>query len=248
MNSRRGLVADVITSSHVDGPGNRFVVFLQGCNLDCLACHNPHTIGRLPTAGARWMETAELLDEIRTAEPFISGVTVSGGEATVQWRFVVDLFDALASDPELSHLTRFVDTNGEATPAIWDALAPTMDAAMVDLKAIDPDVHAFLTGRPNERILHSIEHLRAIDKLHEVRLLIVPGVNDRNDQLAATATWLVTIDPAIRVKVLGFRHHGTRKAAEPFRDADAETLQRTVDILVQHGVRRDAVTTSWTPS
>ena len=95
-----GFVADTITFSNVDGPGNRFVVFTQGCNFDCVACHNPHTI---PLAhGDHFKVTiSELLHRIRRAEPFISGITVSGGEATLQAQFVRDLFGAVKSDPQL---------------------------------------------------------------------------------------------------------------------------------------------------
>ena len=80
-----GLVASTIPFSSVDGPGNRFVVFLQGCNFDCVACHNPQTIDHTGAGTeARPVTVAELLGEIRRAAPFIRGVTVSGGEATQQ--------------------------------------------------------------------------------------------------------------------------------------------------------------------
>jgi pyruvate-formate lyase-activating enzyme len=226
----------------VDGPGNRFVVFLQGCNFDCLACHNPDTIGCRPAPTSRWVDVDELVEEVRAAAPFVSGVTVSGGEATVQWAFVRSLFRALAADPELARLGRLVDTNGAAPTAVWDELAPLMDGAMVDLKAIDPDVHAFLTGHPNDHVLASIEHLARLGKLHEVRLLLVPAVNDRPDHLAATATWLRSVAPDVRVRLLGFRRAGTRDSAEPFREATASDLEAARATLVAHGLRADHVT------
>lgn len=244
-SDRRALVADIVRSSVVDGPGNRFVLFLQGCNFDCLACHNPHTIERVPTrsntGGSRWMTLDQVLDEIRREEPFISGVTVSGGEATVQWRFVADLFGAIGRDPELAHLTRFVDTNGETPAEAWRVLTPVTDAAMIDLKAFDPDVHAFLTGRGNARVLDSIRTLASLGKLHEVRLLIIPGVNDRDDHLAATARFLTDVDPDVRIRVLGFRHHGTRAVADAFTEPDPAALRRVAAVLVDHGVRADRV-------
>ncbi len=241
MSSHRALVADLIESSCVDGPGNRFVVFLQGCNFDCLACHNPHTIPRLGGDACRWVDVDELVAAIRLAEPFISGVTVSGGEATVQWRFVVDLFEALADDPELAELTRLVDTNGEACTTVWDAIAPVMTGAMIDLKAFDPDVHVFLTARSNERVRRSIEYLAALDKVHEVRLLVIPGVNDRADDIAATAAWLASLDTDLRVRLIGFRHEGTRELAETFRMAEPEDLERVRQLLIDHGTEPDAI-------
>src|SRR5690606_11369667 len=87
-NVTRALVADVVDASCVDGPGNRYVVFLQGCTFRCTTCHNPHTIARRATAGARWTTVHELVDDIAARAPFLSGVTVSGGEATLQWEAV----------------------------------------------------------------------------------------------------------------------------------------------------------------
>ena len=87
----RGLVSDTISFSNVDGPGNRFVVFLQGCNFDCIACHNPQTIpGHAFVEGHHPQRRSvdDVLVEIRRAAPFVRGVTVSGGEATQQPVFV----------------------------------------------------------------------------------------------------------------------------------------------------------------
>jgi pyruvate formate lyase activating enzyme len=247
MSSHRALVADVVPSSCVDGPGNRFVVFVQGCNFDCIACHNPHTIPLQPGSGSRWVVAGDLLEPIREAAPLLSGVTVSGGEATVQWKFVAELFGALAADPSLAGLTRFVDTNGDAAPLVWDALAPVMDAAMVDLKAVDADVHRFLTGRSNERVLESIEQLAGLGKLHEVRLLLVPGVNDRPDQLMRTAERLTALAPGIPIRLLGFRRYGTRDIAHGFREPGPTDLERAAGHLTDHGVDPRCISVTGNP-
>ena len=135
-----GLVADTIRSSIVDGPGNRYVVFLQGCNFDCVACHNPQTIpGHAPIAGhvPRRRSVDDLLSDMRGAAPFLRGITVSGGEATQQPQFLHSLFDAVKADPDLQRLTCFVDSNGACDLAVWDDLAPRMDGAMIDLKCFE---------------------------------------------------------------------------------------------------------------
>src|SRR5690349_5502223 len=136
MSSTPARVADVVPFSWVDGPGNRFVVFTQGCPFDCVACHNPETI---PPCGpsTRRLDVPMLLEQIRAAEPYLAGVTVSGGEATGQWRFVRDLFTALRADERLARLTTYVDTNGHALARVWDELLPVTDGFMVDLKALD---------------------------------------------------------------------------------------------------------------
>lgn len=236
MSSTRGLLADVIPSSAVDGPGNRWVVFLQGCSFDCLACHNPQTICRRATTRSRWIDVESMVREIGDAAPFLSGVTVSGGEATVQWEFVHELFRRLGSSAATSHLTFLVDTNGDAEPFVWDTLAPVMDGAMVDLKAIDPDVHHHLTGHSNERVLASLRQLDRLDRLTEVRLLIVPGVNDRPDHVRATGELLAGLSVPPPVRLLAFRHDGTREVARRFTEATPDHLAAVAAILEPFGL------------
>ena len=204
-----GFVADTITFSNVDGPGNRFVVFLQGCNFDCVACHNPQTI---PLAIGEHFRTsvADLLPRIRRAAPFLRGITVSGGEATLQPDFVHALFSAVQADPELPRLDCFVDSNGTADDATWHRLAPVTHGTMIDLKCFDPDIHEQMTGQSNAPVLHSIELLHGMGLLYEVRLLILQGVNDDPALLRRTGEWLASVDPAMRVKMIAFRAHGAR--------------------------------------
>jgi pyruvate-formate lyase-activating enzyme len=210
--SPSALLADVVPFSWVDGPGNRFAVFLQGCNLDCLACHNPHTMPRR-TPRARTVDVDGLLDQVRPLAQYLSGVTVSGGEATLQAGFVAAWFDALRADPATARLTRFVDSNGCADDATWDLLLPRTEGVMLDLKALDAGVHLELTGSGNEQVLRSLDRLAAEGKLAEVRLLVVPGHNDTEDLLRRTGAYLAEHAPGVPVKVIGFRPHGVRAAA-----------------------------------
>ena len=236
MKSTPVRLADVVQFSWVDGPGNRFVVFTQGCPFDCLACHNPETIAANPP-GTRLSTVGQVLEDIRAVEPYLSGVTVSGGEATMQWRFVRDLFTEIRSDDQLARLTTYVDTNGHALPRVWDELIPVADGFMVDLKALDPGVHHRLTGRDNELVLDSIRYLHAHDRLAEVRLLLVPGFNDSPDQLALTAQWLAAVDPRMRVVVIGFRPHGVRPEYAGLPEAGPEVLDRAMAALAAAGFR-----------
>jgi pyruvate-formate lyase-activating enzyme len=237
----QALVADLVDTSCVDGPGNRFVVFLQGCTFNCLTCHNPHTIDVRPTAGTRRLDVADLHAEIAAKAPFLSGVTVSGGEPTLQWAAIHELFERLAADPTTAGLTRLVDSNGDAEPPVWDVLATSMHGAMIDLKALDPDVHYLLTGRSNTRVLASIQQLDALHRLAEVRLLIVPDVNDTPEHLAGTARWLAGLDSTPPTVVQGFRHTGTRSVARRFREATASDLTDAVSVLIEHGFPADHV-------
>jgi pyruvate formate lyase activating enzyme len=207
-----GLLADVVPFSWVDGPGNRYAVFLQGGNLDCLVCHNPHTRPRR-TPRAREATVGELLSDVRRLAPFLSGVTVSGGEATLQAAFVAEWFAALLEDPTTSRLTRFIDSNGCTDAATWDLLLPVTDGVMLDLKALDVATHLELTGHSNAAVLVSLHRLAAEGKLAEVRLLVVPGHNDGEDALRRTGDYLAEHAPGIPVRIIGFRPHGVRAAA-----------------------------------
>jgi pyruvate-formate lyase-activating enzyme len=236
LRAPQGLLADVVRFSWVDGPGNRFVVFLQGCNLNCLACHNPQTIPRR-TPRARVVEVAELLEQIRPLAPFLAGVTASGGEATLQAPFLRALFEALRADPELHTLTRFIDSNGAAPAAVWESLLPVTDGVMLDLKALDPALHRLLTGADNADVLAAIQQVAAAGKLYEVRLLLIPGVNDDRPTLRRTVDRLLDIDPGMRIKVIGFRRHGVRAEARRWPEPDAARFDRYRTQLADLGVR-----------
>ncbi len=274
MKAAQGHLNDVIRFSAVDGPGNRFVVFLQGCNFNCIACHNPYTINECDSCGvcvepcpemALWFDghhrvvvdddvctkcdiciqvcprdstplsqmirLDNLTRQIDEVSPFISGITVSGGEPTMQADFVTSLFSAIKCDEKLDRLTTFVDSNGHAGRDVWDRLLPVMDGAMIDLKALDPDTHREMTGATNELVLETIRYLAEWDRLYEVRLLMVPGKNDSPETVAATAQWLHDVDPAMRVKLIGFRQHGVRPQFADIPEADPDHMAALADIL-----------------
>lgn len=235
MRAAQALVADVVPFSWVDGPGNRFALFLQGCGFDCLACHNPQTIPD-DSVHAQKLSVDDVLARLREAVPFVTGITVSGGEATRQWPFVRELFVAIRESSDLRHLSTMVDSNGDASAQVWQDLAPVMDGAMIDLKALDPDVHRYLTGRDNDVVLASIRTLAELDRLAEVRLLLVPGRNDSDDVLARTADWLVGIDPNISVRLNLFATHGVRSPAKGWTAATSADRARYEAVLTNRGL------------
>ncbi len=278
MNTTRGHLNKVLRFSAVDGPGNRFVIFVQGCNFNCVNCHNPYTIADCNHCGlcvdpcpehalaiepgptvvvdrvactscdicidvcpfdstplAYEASVGEVISQIRETAKFISGITISGGEATLQPDFVFDLFSAVKADPDLARLTTLVDTNGSAPIALWNRLSPVMDGAMVDLKALDETAHIQLTGARNGPVLESIRHLASIDRLSEVRLLIMPGYNDDPASVDATVTWLRSVDPNMRIVVIGFRNHGVRPGLEYLVEADRESTEQIGNVVRDAG-------------
>jgi pyruvate-formate lyase-activating enzyme len=236
MKAHHALVADVIPFSWVDGPGNRFVLFLQGCNFNCLACHNPQTIP-LQTPRATLFSVHEVVEKIRSSMPYISGVTVSGGEATLQHEFIFELFRALKSDPSMKHLTTFIDSNGNTDREVWESLLPVTDGVMLDLKVLDDAKHLDLTGHSNAKVLESIKLLASLDCLFEVRLLLVPLQNDSDHDLITTAQFLLDIDPDMRVKINSFMTHGVRASAQKWSEVTTEDLQRYRELLTRQGIK-----------
>ncbi|MFM7969615.1 YjjW family glycine radical enzyme activase [Aeromonas sp. A-5] len=254
--TRSALVSRVLPFSCVDGPGNRLVLFLQGCNFRCPGCHNPHTIGLCDDCGdclavcpsgalsrddgeARYngrrrsapiatlsgclpaqrqpqdatMSVAEVLVLLRRYGPLLTGITVSGGEATTQLPFVVALFAAIKAAPDLAHLTCLLDSNGSLAETGWQRLLPVLDGAMLDLKGWRDSVHHSLTGYGRERVLASLQLLARHGKLTELRLLHVPGKSDFLDASgeldADLAAFLQRLGP-VPIRLNGFRHHGVR--------------------------------------
>ncbi|WP_421254337.1 YjjW family glycine radical enzyme activase [Aeromonas sp. 600948] len=284
--TRSALVSRVLPFSCVDGPGNRLVLFLQGCNFRCPGCHNPHTIGLCDDCGdclavcpsgalsldeghsgehrVRWqaalctdcdacldvcprsanpktatMTVAEVLALLRRYGPLLSGITVSGGEATTQLPFVVALFTAIKAAPDLAHLTCLLDSNGSLAESGWLRLLPVLDGAMLDLKGWRDSVHLSLTGYSRERVLASLQLLASHGKLTELRLLHVPGKSDfldANGELDADlAAFLQQLGP-VPIRLNGFRHHGVRGEARFWPEATRSELEWLASRLRAAGV------------
>jgi pyruvate formate lyase activating enzyme len=230
-----GLIAGRVAFSTVDGPGRRYVLRLQGCTFDCLACPHPAMLARCP-AGMAPRTVDEVAAEIAEDAPYLTGVTVSGGEPTLQADFVHALLCRLATRRGTRRLTRFVESNGDADPAVWQLLAPVTDGFMVDLKALDDETHVVLTGRSNVRVLESIRTLSGMGLLYEVRLLPIPGINDSDEQLEAIAAWLLSVDPWIRVRVNEFHRLGTRETARDLLRPRRVEMVRYRHVLSRVGI------------
>ncbi len=234
---QRAPIVKTIPFSWVDGPGNRFVIFTQGCNFNCIACHNPQTIP-LHTSRAVDRDVESLLKEIREVTPFISGVTVSGGEATLHDDFILELFTKMHGDPVLETLTRYIDSNGNASLETWEKLIQVTDGVMLDLKVLDEEKHVALTGNSNFNVLESIKYLAGNGTLHEVRLLLIPGVNDSDLDLVATAKWLMAVDPNMQLRINAFSTHGVRASAKGLQEATYLDVDRYMGILRKCGVAK----------
>lgn len=196
-----------------DGPGVRFVVFMQGCIMRCRYCHNPDTwnigIGEERTA-------EEVLAEAMRYRSYWGkkgGITVSGGEPMLQLDFVTELF-RLASAEGISCV---LDTSGAPFGTDsgylkkFDALMENCSLVMLDIKHIDAEAHKKLTGRTNENILAMARYLSDTGKLMWIRYVLVPGINDSDSDVKRCAEFIGTLKTVERVEVLPYHSMGAPK-------------------------------------
>ncbi|WP_428242344.1 pyruvate formate-lyase-activating protein [Gynuella sp.] len=197
----------------VDGPGTRFVVFLQGCLYRCLYCHNRDTwdlnAGELRSVG-------ELVEEIVPYQPFMEmsegGVTVTGGEPLLQAQFVYRLFKSL------KHLGfhTCLDTNGYAVhyDDTLDALLGFTDLVMLDIKQINPERHKALVGVSNQYALKFARYLAEREKKVWIRYVVVPGYSDDLDDADELARFVAQLGNVEKVELLPFHQLGEHKWKE----------------------------------
>lgn len=208
-----GKIHSIETFGTVDGPGIRFVIFVQGCPMRCLFCHNPDT----------WLlnfgkETSieELLFEIRKYKHYYGstgGVTVSGGEPLMQIEFVTKLFKALKEE----NIHTCLDTSGVTfvqtpeTKKKFDELLSVTDLVMLDIKHIANEDHQKLTGHPNTNILAFAKYLDEIKKPVWIRHVLVPTINDDEKSLKNLRKFIDTLHNVENIEVLPYHVYGVEK-------------------------------------
>lgn len=166
----------------VDGPGVRAVVFMQGCPLRCICCHNPDT---WDFEGGKEIELDALMDKIHRLRSYFGkdgGVTVSGGEPLMQTRFVSALFERCHA--EGIHCA--LDTSGCVYNAEVDELIDKCDLVLLDYKYTDGKDYTEKCGCSIERVQHFLEMLSQKNKKVWIRQVIIPSVNDTADSVAKT--------------------------------------------------------------
>ena len=176
----KGRIHSLESMGTVDGPGLRFVVFLQGCPMRCAYCHNPDTWSL--TAGTL-MDPEEIIKQVEQNRGFYKngGITVTGGEPLLQVDFLIDLF-TLAKERDIHTC---IDTSGityrpgnTAYIEKLDKLMTLTDLVMLDIKHIDPEKHKELTQQPNDGILAFVQYLSDKEIPMWIRHVVVPGITD----------------------------------------------------------------------
>ena len=190
------------------------------------------TCPRLSSPKVKLFTADGLWHEILPYSAFLSGISISGGEPTLQVDFLVEFFQIVKSK---SHLTTLIETNGFAGPDAYTILLPFLEMALVDLKILDEKKHLKLTGQEVSNTLASIRYLHGNGKLKGVNEVIVPGFHTEEDVVRA-ASFLSELDPDIPFKLLRFRPHGTSGEALNWESPSEGTMDEFVKLAQQQGL------------
>ena len=229
----KGFVHSTESFGSVDGPGIRFLIFLQGCPMRCLYCHNPDT---WKTGTGTIVTADELLDRAERFRPYWGtegGITVSGGEALLQIDFLLELF----TKARQRHITTCLDTSAQPFRRIppffskFQELMAVTDTVLLDIKHIRDAEHRKLTGHTNANILDCARYLSERNVPVWIRHVLVPGITDREDYLQELAAFIGTLRNVRRVEVLPYHTLGVFKYQElgipyPLPDVHPPTAER----------------------
>lgn len=211
-----GLIHSTESFGSVDGPGVRFVVFMQGCKMRCKYCHNPDTWF---SDKGQWTTSDELLAKAMRYKSYWKadgGITVSGGEPLLQIDFLIDFF----KKAKANNINTALDTSGnpftksEPFFSKFKELLNYTDLVLLDLKHINNEEHKKLTGQENSNILELAQYLSQVNKPVWIRHVLVPDITDNDKYLNELSEFINTLNNVEKVEVLPYHSLGEYKWQE----------------------------------
>ena len=208
-----GRIHSIETFGTVDGPGVRYVIFVQGCPMRCQYCHNPDT---WEINAGTLREADELLEDFEKYRPYLTngGLTVTGGEPLLQMDFMIDLF----KKAKLKDVHTCIDSSGvvfnrksEKFMEKLKELLKYTDLIMLDIKHIDDEQHKILTGHSNSNILDFARYLDEQNFPVWVRHVTVPGITYKTEYLERLGLFLVELNNVKALDVLPYHTMGVPK-------------------------------------
>ena len=229
----------------LDGPGIRYVLFMQGCPMRCLYCHNPDT---WDLKGGSAVTAHEVIEEFQKNRSFYSngGITVSGGEPLMQMDFITELF----KEAKEKGIHTCIDTSGitytESDDYVkrLDELLSYTDLVMLDIKHINPEQHKRLTAHSNERILAFARHIEAKNIPVWIRHVVLEGYTDSDADLFALGKFIGGLKNLKALDVLPYHTMGVSKykelgipyALDGVKPTTAEKAKRAREVILS-GIR-----------
>ena len=221
----------------VDGPGIRFVLFLQGCHLQCKFCHNRDT---WDIKGGEYKTLDDIFEKIKRYKNYMmlsgGGVTVTGGEPLLQVKFLIELFKKLKAEG----FHTCIDTSGivAITDDVKEVLKYT-DLVLLDIKHIDDEKCKKLVGVSNQRELEFAKYLSENNVKMWIRQVLVPGYTDDEEDLKKLKKFIKSLKTVENVQILPYHSMGKYKweklglnyELENVRDGNQEDVDRAKKIL-----------------
>lgn len=213
------------------------VIFLQGCKLKCLYCHNPDTI---ETSGGKEYHIDELVEMAKKLQPYFGkkgGVTVSGGEPLLQSKAIIPFFKRLKEEGLHTNL----DTNGRIFNHFSiELLDDYADLIMLDIKHMTEEGYNYITGKPNKEIAFNLaKHREASGKKMWLRYVLIPGITNKPELLHALGEHFKDYKTIEKIELQPYHKLGVHKwealgwdyQLKDARENTEEELQEAEDIL-----------------
>lgn len=224
-----------------DGPGIRFVFFMQGCPLRCLYCHNPDT---WDTKTVQQQLTAEeAFAEVKKVKGFIrnGGVTISGGEPLLQAEFILELFKICKQES----IHTCIDTSGFILNNKIKEVLEYTDLVLLDIKHIDTEKYKTLTSAALAPTLKFLDYLEEINKPTWLRYVLTPNYTDNEKDLHAWAEYVSHYKVVERVDILPFHQMGSQKweqigkkyQLKDLRTPTQEEIKKASEIFSSYGLK-----------
>ncbi|MBN1596637.1 radical SAM protein [candidate division FCPU426 bacterium] len=225
-----------------DGPGLRCVFFLAGCNFRCTFCQNPDT---WTATGSRRMSIKEAHQRLEPLLPYLrqrgGGITVSGGEPTLQARFVLALFQCA----HRLKLNTALDTNGSCSLARAQRLLAETDIVLLDVKSSVEETHLLLTGQPLPPVLAFGRLAAQAPGRLVIRRVLLPGVNDSKKELENLSAYALSLAEVPPVELIPYHRLGMHKWKElglryslaALKPPTPAQWKKAVNFLVQKGLK-----------
>ena len=204
----KGLINSIETLGTLDGPGIRFVVFLQGCKLRCLYCHNPET-WNINSKDAVEITPQELVEKVEKYKNYYGedgGVTFSGGEPLLQPEFLLECLRLCKE----KNIHTCIDTAGFGFGDYEEILKYT-DLVILDVKAVEETEYKKITGQKMQKFFEFLRVVQQMNKKIWLRQVIVPNINDDKEHVLKLKKFASTIKNVEKVELLPYKTIGIHK-------------------------------------
>lgn len=239
-----GIVFDIKEFAINDGPGIRLTVFMKGCPLHCMWCHNPEGLSIEPQLNNKTnrivgieYSTDEIISRITKFKDVFDlsegGVTFSGGEPTMQSDFIYQIAK------QIPDIHKTLDTSGYCQPEIFSKIISVFDLIYFDLKIINNNLHEKYTGVPNQCILQNLKTLDEMNIPYHIRIPLIPDITDTEENLSDILNIILSlknkplrVDP-LPYNILAGGKYDNFNMVYPLKDKNSQNNSKNIENFKQ---------------